>query len=59
MKNLKQLDRLLKKQSLNLKYDNPQQLMEYARQLAAIENVVTVVSDLKNNTSSLVSTKKS
>lgn len=57
MKNLKQLDRLLKKQSLNLKYDNPQQLMEYARQLAAIENVVTVVSDLKNDTSCIFSGK--
>ncbi len=55
MNNRTKIDRLLKNQSLTTGDINLQKLHCYAESVAEIENVVAVVSDIKNNTSKIYS----
>ncbi len=51
MSSLKELDKLLKRQSLESEKADWQSLLNYAEYVAEIENVVAVVSDLRNDLS--------
>ena len=55
MSNRPKIDRLLKNQSLKTLEPDLQRLLRYAECIAEIENVVAVVSDIKNNTSTIFS----
>lgn len=57
MSNRPKLDKLLKNQSLESHGADLQRLLRYAESISEIENVIAVVSDLKNNTSKIYSGK--
>lgn len=57
MSNRPKLDKLLKNQSQMARVPDFQSLLRYAENLAKIENVVVVVSDIKNNVSKIYSGK--
>ncbi len=51
------LDKLLKNQTLQSDYNDFQSLLSYAESIVKIENVIAVVSDIKNNTSNIFAGK--
>lgn len=57
MSNRPKLDKLLKSQSLKSQASDLQRLLRYAENISDIENVIAVVSDIRNNTSKIFSGK--
>ena len=55
MSNRPKLDRTLKEQSLKSGFTDLQNILHYAESISKIENVIAVVSDIKNNISKIYS----